>query len=162
MVSDTLGRLIDTRFGRSGRVAWSTWSIPDHSDLQGFLYVRDGRPGSALTAPRGRFDRSERNCQQLHRLGREHCRSSASACGRRRRQRLLRRRGREALRCRSQCHRLASQRQGHRRASRPRSRDGGRSRSASGEQERGLVCAKGGAIRDKSAGHEPKGTWPPL
>jgi len=28
--------------GGSGMLAWSTWSIPDHSDLQGFLYVRNG------------------------------------------------------------------------------------------------------------------------
>jgi hypothetical protein len=28
--------------GTAGSLAWSTWSIPDHSDLQGFLYVRDG------------------------------------------------------------------------------------------------------------------------
>ena len=28
--------------GGGTSLIWSTWSIPDHSDLQGFLYVRDG------------------------------------------------------------------------------------------------------------------------
>jgi len=28
--------------GGDAALTWSTWSVPDHSDLQGFLYVRDG------------------------------------------------------------------------------------------------------------------------
>jgi len=28
--------------GAGGELTWSTWSVPDHSDLQGFLYVRGG------------------------------------------------------------------------------------------------------------------------
>jgi len=31
-----------TNTGGDALLTWSTWSIPDHSDLQGFLYVRDG------------------------------------------------------------------------------------------------------------------------
>ncbi len=31
-----------TNSGGDASLAWSTWSIPDHPDLQGFLYVRDG------------------------------------------------------------------------------------------------------------------------
>ena len=35
--------------GADGALAWSTWSVPDHADLQGFLYVRDGPAAGQLS-----------------------------------------------------------------------------------------------------------------